>query len=248
MPRILNDPNLAVQPDFASEAYAFLRESLIRADNVTPEQAIEQDYDDRASGNKKRKVRNFEANKPVASSSIPHPSNFALNKLREHDYVELHYFTPEGCAEATRYDRTVAQDAFTFARVDDIMALKPYAAFKPSMKAIPDDQLTWRQMSTAKTPLLHYMSETGWPEAHIVSLATFYLNLENHGMRFERDGEAALLAYHAEVRREWHDALKGTNRGPAFDISIINEERLQRTLGNILNQRQSIGVLRSVIQ
>jgi hypothetical protein len=35
-----------------------------------------------------------------------------------------------------------------------------------------------------------------------------------------------MLAYQAQVRRDWHCALKDPTRSHAFDISIINEELL----------------------
>ena len=63
--------------------------------------------------------------------------------------------------------------------------MKPMASHKPSNKAILDEDLTWHQMSIAKTTLLHHMSQTGWPEHYVVALAEFYLNLESHPMRLQ---------------------------------------------------------------
>jgi len=131
---------------------------------------------------KRPKVKDFVANKPVKDTTQLHPSRFAVHKLEEREYIELYYFTLEGCTEAAKLDRTIAQDAFTFAKADNTLLLKPMASHKPSNKAIPDEDLTWRQMSIARASLLHHMAQTGWPEQHIVALMEFYLNLESHPM------------------------------------------------------------------
>ena len=63
------------------------------------------------------------------------------------------------------------------------------ASYKPSNKAILDEDLTWHQMSLAKTTLLHHMSQTEWPEHYIVALAEFYLSLGSHLVCLQTDGD-----------------------------------------------------------
>jgi len=195
---------------------------------------------------KKPKLKGFVANKPVRDNTQLRPSRYAIHKLDEREYVELYYFTLEGCTEAVKLDRTIAQDAFTFAKADDTLLLKPMASHKPSNKVVADEDLTWRQMSIAKACLLHHMAQTGWPEPHIVALAEFYLNLESHPTRLQVDGDTVLLNYQAQVRREWHEALRNTNDEPAFDISIINAKRMEAIGTELWNVRRTEGVLRSV--
>ncbi|KAF8885049.1 hypothetical protein CPB84DRAFT_1850464 [Gymnopilus junonius] len=83
-------------------------------------------------------------------------------------------------------------------------------------------------MSMVKINLLQCTEETGWPQDHIIALATFYLNLENHPKHQEPDGDTVLLAYQAQVRREWHIQLKRTTGEPAFDISTINDDLVDK--------------------
>ncbi|KAF8961729.1 hypothetical protein BDZ97DRAFT_1905448 [Flammula alnicola] len=185
----------------------------------------EQANPQRPLAKKKAKLRPFQANKPVATESTPRPSRFAIHKLEEHEYVELHYFTPEACVEAEKYDQTISQDSFMITKVDETMAFKPMAAHKASSKIVSDENLSWKQMTLAKNTMLAKMAKTGWPESYVFALATFYLHLENHRLRTKENGEAALLKYQAQVRREWHDALRNTTSDePVFDISIINEQ------------------------
>ena len=195
---------------------------------------------------KKPKLNSFVTNRPIATAIKLRPSRFALHKLEERDYIELSYFTPEGCAEAASNDHAVAEEAFAFSKVNDLVSLRPISAFKASSKVIQDDKLSWREMSIAKINLLQCMEETGWPKDHIIALATFYLNLENHPKRQEPDGDAVLLAYQAQVRHEWHIQLKSTTGEPAFDISFINDDLIEKIGVKMWNATKTQLVIRSV--
>ena len=81
----------------------------------------------------------------MADSVIaPCPSPFAINKLKSFEYVELSYFTPEGCASAAEENRATAEEAFGLTKVDGFVALKPVASFKASKNVIKDKDLSWR--------------------------------------------------------------------------------------------------------
>ena len=205
----------------------------------------EEEAEKKEKEKKKPKLKEFVANKPVGDTTQLRPSRYAIHKLDECEYVELYYFTLEGCTEAVKLDRTIAQDAFTFAKADNTLLLKPMASHKPSSKVIPDEDLTWRQMSIARTCLLHHMAQAGWPEPHVIALAEFYLNLESHPMRLQVDGDTVLLHYQAQVRREWHEALRATSDEPAFDISVVNIKRVEAIGADLWNTRRTEGVLRS---
>jgi hypothetical protein len=178
---------------------------------------------------------------------VGRPSRYALKKLADFEYVELYYFTVAACREATDYERSIAEDAFTLSKIDDTMALRPMNACKPSTKAIPDVRLSWNDVSIAKTKLLQCMQDAKWPPKFLMSLAGFYVNLDAHAIREEEGGEQAIIQYQAEVRREWIDAVTGNGSQDPFDISIINEERLRRIAAKILYQRQLAAVQRSVL-
>jgi len=210
------------------------------------EQRKEDEAEKKEKEKKKPKLKDLAVNRPVRDTTQLRPSRFAIHKLEDCNYVELHYFTLEGCTEAAKHDRTIAQDAFTFTKANDTLLLKPMASHKPSNKVTPDEDLTWRQMSIAKTTLLHHMGTTGWADQYIMALAEFYLNLENHPMRLQTDGDTVLLHYQAQVRREWHKALRSTSDEPAFDISLINNKRVDAIASDIWNARRAEGVLRSV--
>ena len=72
---------------------------------------------------KKPKLNSFVTNCPIATAIKLRPSRFTLHKLEEHDYIELSYFTPEGCAEAASNDHAVAEEAFSFSKVNNLVSL-----------------------------------------------------------------------------------------------------------------------------
>ena len=140
----------------------------------------------------------------------------------------------------------VAEEAFTFSKVNNLVSLRPISAFKASSKVIQDDKLSWREMLIAKINLLQCMEETGWLKDHIITLTTFYLNLKNHPKHQEPDGDAVLLAYQAQVHREWHIQLKSTTGEPAFDISFINDDLIEKIGVKMWNATKTQLVIRSV--
>ncbi|EDQ99582.1 uncharacterized protein LACBIDRAFT_316361 [Laccaria bicolor S238N-H82] len=235
-----------VRQDEAEEVEADLARECERQLELE-ERRKEEETERKEKEKKKPKLKNVAPNKLVRNTVRLRPSRYAIHKLEEREYVELYYFTQEGCTEALTIDRTIAQDAFTFTKADETLLLKPMASHKPSNKAVPDENLTWRQVSLAKTTLLHHMSQAGWPEYLVIMLAEFYLNLEAHPTRHEVDGDTILLHYQAQVRREWHEALRNADDDEdVFDISNINDRRVDAIGTKIWNARRDEGVPRLV--
>ena len=172
---------------------------------------------------KKPKIGDFDEGRMVSDHLIPRPSQFAIGKLKSFNFVELWYFTDEGCHEAQDSSKAQSDDAYGLTKIDDLVALKPVASFKASRNVIQDADLTWRQMNIAKNNMLRYMDLCGWPPRHSQSFAHFYFNLELDPMRARPNGEKVLILYQAKVRRQWHDDL---SRGEGFNISQINQRLL----------------------
>jgi hypothetical protein len=182
---------------------------------------------------KKPKMKSFDNGSMVEDFISPRPSSYALNKLESFDYVELWYFTPEGCQEALDSQRSQTDDAFSLTKVGDSLALKQLAAVKASRSAVKDSDLTWAQMMMGKVLFLQHVQDTNWPESHLKSLARFFVNLEIHPYRLRPHGERVLVLYQAKVRRNWHDRLK---RDQGFNIAIINESLVQSISSEVLDR------------
>lgn len=165
----------------------------------------EQERQQKAELDKKRpKVKDFVPQKQASSHSVSRPSQFAINKIKNLEYCEKWYFTPQGCEDARIADRTTSTSSLTLAQGKTGLVLTPASIHKPSNKVVPDEKLTWRDMSVAKAVMLRMMqNEPNWPKTHVLALVTFNMELDNHPLRQQQHGEEALLVYMAEIRKEW---------------------------------------------
>ncbi|KAG1796526.1 hypothetical protein EV424DRAFT_1333886 [Suillus variegatus] len=182
---------------------------------------------------KKPKINDFTVGTAVGDTLTPRPSQYAIHKLKSFEYIELWYFSPEGCKATSDEAKTSADDAFGFTKVEDFVALKPVASFKASRKAIQDHGLEWRQFDLAKNSFLLYINKLNWPEKHQRALTMFFMNIVAHPSRSEHFGEQTLLLYAARVRRDWHDTLILNN---AFDISVFNPTLLRNMNEEVWNK------------
>lgn len=165
----------------------------------------------------------------VPTDLLPRPSQYAVNKLEQKEFVEIYYFTLEGCTEAAATLRSAPDDTFSLARSDDTLALRPSSGYRASKNMIQDHSLNWRQFTTGTSLYLECARAAGWPALFCRTLENFWYSLERHPKRIIDFGEEALLLYQDRVRHAWHVSLK---RDEAFDVSIINEA----LLGNILDE------------
>lgn len=208
------------------------------------EDEARRDEESAGRGKSRAKMHNFETRKLVPDVLDHRPSRYALTKLKDCKYVELYYFTPQACRDATLHDRTVAQGSLTLTHINETVALKPVAAFKASSKAVPDEHLSFADFSVAKASMMTWITKFGWPQKHVLSLATFYMKIENHPLRRQTDGNSTLLHYQAQIRREWHDAIKPTSVTEPFDIGEINETRLRLIGNDLFNEQRSKALTR----
>jgi hypothetical protein len=173
------------------------------------------------SEKKKPKMNGFSATAAVGDAIVPRPSQFAIQKLNNFEYIELWYFSPEGCKDALKTSRAIAEDTFSLAKLDDQLTIRPASAFKASRAALPDHELSFSSFLRAKNLFLTHVNAAKWPQLHIDSLALFFWHLENHAIRNNSElGDLVVLHYASRVRLDWHDRLK---RDEGFNISIINE-------------------------
>ncbi|OBZ66752.1 hypothetical protein A0H81_13228 [Grifola frondosa] len=208
------------------------RQRLENEERVRAEEEAAAEAEKREAEKKRPKAPDFDATLPPPDRIISRPSLFARNKLESYEYADLYYFTQEGRDEATDGHQVSAEEAFGLAKTEHGLALRPLAAFRPSRKVIPDSQLTWRQMTMAKTSLLSEMEKAQWPEHHVEALVLFFYGIENSDLRMKPYGEAALIKYQARVRKEWHDSMK---HGPGFNISIMNKSILRECVDEVLD-------------
>ncbi|KAG1810856.1 uncharacterized protein BJ212DRAFT_1252421, partial [Suillus subaureus] len=113
---------------------------------------------------KKPKINDFDTAMIMADVIIPRPSQYAIQKIKNMEYIELWYFSPDGCQEASTMSRSMSDsdDTFGFAKVNGMVTLKMLALFKASHKALQDHDLLWQQFNLAKTSFLVHIEKSGW--------------------------------------------------------------------------------------
>ena len=176
---------------------------------------------------KKPKINDFNENRPPPGVIALQPSQYALQKLVTYDYVELWYFSPEGCTDASHNYKSHADDAFGITSSNDVLTLRPVASIKASHFARADHDLNFSELLQAKNTLLQLMKPS-WPSKHVNALAEFFWNLENHPIRHNENDDRIALLYASRIRRQWHDDLK-INNGSAFNIALISEALMSST-------------------
>lgn len=232
--QLFNDPEF---PDPPPEPPAPAREPSVPPISV-------QDEEPGPPPKKKATYVDFELDAPIASRIPNNPSEYAVGKMEDIEYVELWYFTTEGCKEASRATPSVADDTFGILNTKSGLALQPIKATKASRNAIVDEHLSWEQIMTARHTLIDTATKVGWDDKLTLSLAKLYINLE--GLKAAGYCPKALILYHAITRKQWHEALRG--RGKPFNISIINEELFSKLENQVRDhtledvQRQTIEV------
>lgn len=174
--------------------------SLVEVEEERQRKQLEQEADnERREKEKKRpKLNGYSKDRMVGDTITARPSTFATNKIDNFEYVELWYFSQEGCTDTfdSHRDRTTADETFGLSKADDgFMALKPVSSFKASRNVVRDIDLSWRQMEMGKNGLLHQMSKSGWAPEHISSLARFFGYLDLSVYRVRPNGEQIILTY-----------------------------------------------------
>ncbi|KAJ7017828.1 hypothetical protein C8F04DRAFT_978440 [Mycena alexandri] len=185
---------------------------------------------------KKPKIGAFDATLTIPNFLGPCASNFAKKKLEDKEYIELWYFTKEGCLDAEALRGGVeADESFGITQIGSTLSLKPLTAYKASRKVVPGEELSWAQLSIAKTGFLTAIEAATWPTDHRTAMATFFYRIENHSSRMNHDdyAENILVIYQARARRYWHDMLA---QGKGFNIALINDKLLEQISNEFHNK------------
>jgi hypothetical protein len=139
----------------------------------------------------------------------------------------------KGCKEAAAdTNKSISHNTLAFTQLSDTFTIHPMAALRPSKHIRNNKDLSWEEMLDAKNIMLHFMAKSGlWPAAHAMSIAMFFVNLDCHPRKSQKNGKKALLQYQSHIQCEWFDALKCDE---GFNIELIQEDLL-RAMAEELN-------------
>ncbi|KIK76245.1 hypothetical protein PAXRUDRAFT_18349 [Paxillus rubicundulus Ve08.2h10] len=77
------------------------------------------EHECREAEKKKPKMNNFDESTLVSSVIVQRPAQYTLQKLSTFNFINLWYFSPAGCVEATRNNRSNANNTFGISKVDE---------------------------------------------------------------------------------------------------------------------------------
>ncbi|CDO73030.1 hypothetical protein BN946_scf185007.g84 [Trametes cinnabarina] len=166
-----------------------------------------------------------EINRPIAP--------YAANKLRLQQYVDLWYFTEEGLSRAGGYQAYEGDNSVTLAQASSAIVVT--APTPPSKDARRDEELTWDQVSKARTSFLSYAKGYGWKAEHLEMFSIFFICLDAHPIRNEPKGNETVIQYQAHFRRQWHLTCEQQNTA-AFDLATISDDALRTIRAKIIEQ------------
>ncbi|EIN05430.1 hypothetical protein PUNSTDRAFT_74600 [Punctularia strigosozonata HHB-11173 SS5] len=202
-------------------------------------EATEKAEEEREAAKNRPKIPTYTKGHMVGQESAPLTDIKALKKLKAYQYVELWYFGVEGRRRAAEDACRTSDEVLIVAWEGEGGALRQSAPNRLARFCVPDRDLTWRELSIAKTGLLEDMAKVGWPKNIVQDFVDFFFAIDNHPSRYEGPhGDPCLLLYQEEVRQLWHFRY---DRNPAevFDPSVFNNDRLQRITQRYLNTQVS---------
>ncbi|KAN0078025.1 hypothetical protein V8E55_010082 [Tylopilus felleus] len=252
------DPAFEVRPDFASNTYHMVREAVMAAHNIDIDEAIDRiaaawqlehdqrrrlqeaevEREHREAEKKKPKISDFNEDQPPPNVVAPRPSQYAFQKLSSFEYVELWYFSQEGCLEASRNNCSQADNTLGITTTHDVLTLRPVASVKASRNAKVDHELSFGNFLQEKNAFLKHLGQAAWPEKHVNALAKFFWNIENHPICDNLNSDPIALHYASRICHRWHDDLKN-NSGKIFNVSLINENLMNSIVFEINSSIQN---------
>ena len=180
---------------------------------------------EQAQDKKKPSISDFEEDAPPPNVIASCLLQYTLQKIAAFEYIELWYFTRDGCFEATKQSHSQPDDTFGLLSSNDVLTLHPVVSVKASKLAKADHELMLTEILQVCTSYLEHIKEARWPNKHVTALFKFFWNIECHPFCLSTwHGDRILTTYAVKIRRHWHDKLK---MGNAFNITIINENLLQ---------------------
>ncbi|KAH9941905.1 hypothetical protein B0H21DRAFT_676311, partial [Amylocystis lapponica] len=188
------------------------------------EEQLKQEARERIEAEQRKPITfpEFRAGVPPPTVFRPCLAPIARKKLENLEYVELWYFTTAGVA--------AAEEPADYTEIEEFMTTIRPLTFR-GHRVVKDSELSWRELTSGHVNFLEEIKAFGWPAAHCDALFTFFRLTLMHSAQFFPDGEASpigeasLIQYQAQMRREWHDKL---GKKDAFNIGIFSEEALDK--------------------
>ena len=106
-------------------------------EDIIPQAQPVPDHDTDNAERRKPKMKDFDETATIGDYVSPRPAQYALRWVEDFEYVELWYFTMEGCLDAMQHQLTQHDEAFGLTKVDNMVTLKSFSSLKASRNVVP---------------------------------------------------------------------------------------------------------------
>lgn len=176
------------------------------------------------------------ANKPTPTFLDIKPARHILKKLEKKEFIELWHFTAEGCRDAAAVDLATPDGSYGLVDTGKGLVFQTIGASSSSSKVIKDEDLTWNQLTEAKTRMIGCSRACGWSKFEVSQLVLFYLSLDVHPIRSQPYGLETVMRYQSRVRRDWTEKLR---TGNPYSIANVNDGLMKECPEEIRNEAQA---------
>ncbi|CAA7265209.1 unnamed protein product [Cyclocybe aegerita] len=244
-PRITQDPHLVQPPDFESEQFRALYATLATAERTVDaiiadsQNAWTQNNDaQRVAWNAQVEQDHAEEEEArAAQEQAKQEAAEAEKRERENKRPKIKSFTPNktvGKLSSRRPSR------YAIHKIEQLEYVELYYFTK---EACLEAERTEYSVARGTFTLMADGENVLAKPAAAYKPST---KLDKHPISDLEGGETAVLLYQARIRRRWMEDLKSTNDEEVFDISVVNDKRLDEMYSEVLNLRQAQGIKRSV--
>ncbi|EIN03868.1 hypothetical protein PUNSTDRAFT_77405 [Punctularia strigosozonata HHB-11173 SS5] len=200
--------------------------------------------EERENAKARPKVPSYTQDQTISDEQDLHTDYDVLVKLRNYKYTELWYHGADGRRLATSLAISRGDDTMVLAKEGEGLSIKHTSSARLARHCVPDRDLTWDQFTIAKGGLLEDMARVGWEPSIIRDFALLFYKMDGHGIRYQPYGNACLLIYMDEIRKNWHLSYEldiknkpKPNEGLMFNPGNLNETRLARIVTTYLQSQ-----------
>ncbi|KAH8096990.1 hypothetical protein BXZ70DRAFT_1030876 [Cristinia sonorae] len=126
--------------------------------------------------------------------------------------------------EATKALSTALGDGYGLVPSENGLQIRPCNDFKAYQHVVPDESLSWAEVSDASYLFMAEIKALDWPREAVLAIHSFFYQPETHELRRPEGGLEVLIHYQAIVRKSWHDHIY--RKVELFDISKIDDEMM----------------------
>ncbi|KAG5634234.1 hypothetical protein H0H81_002770 [Sphagnurus paluster] len=176
----------------------------------------------------------YPAGRTVPAHGHLNPSVYARTKLSKNEWVELWYFTKEGCLDADLPTTSLASDTFGLTTNEsNSLQIRAVSTARHSPRAVDDTKLTWDQIMVAAKTYTRTLQELGFEEKYYKDIWTFYSDVDfrRADMR-ATDADRTCIHYVTIIRREFYQKADSAY---AFDITKFSKERFDEIAYELRN-------------